>query len=186
MFHSSLYWPHPHVPTGKPTSKPFIVHANIKSFDQPWNDQYLKHALWNHWISEKYEEIWREAASMQRNKWIQVVRPPDIPGKSNELSQAASGLVWSGAGGDGSSLGPLARRKKLQLNIGKSWQMHLFASPGHGPVTMLESSRNQTTSSCWHSACTLVHPRPAPSGVPTTSPATSPSTSAVPTAWHPA
>ena len=36
------------------------------------------------------------------------------------------------------------------------WQMHLFASPGHGPVTMLESSRNQmlessrnqTTSSC--------------------------------------
>ena len=77
---------------------------------------------------------------MQRNKWIQVVRPPDIPGKSNELSQAASGLVWSSAGGDGSSLGPLARRKKLQ--------MHLFASPGHGPVTMLESSRNQTTSSC--------------------------------------
>ena len=72
---------------------------------------------------------------MQRNKWVQVVRPPDIPGKNNELSQAASGIVWSGAGGDGSSLGPLARRKKLQLNIGKTWQMHLFASPGHGPVT---------------------------------------------------
>ena len=84
---------------------------------------------------------------MQRNKWIQVVRPPDIPGKSNELSQAASGLVWSGAGGDGSSLGPLARRKKLQLNIGKC----IYSRPlviGHGPVTMLESSRNQTTSSC--------------------------------------
>ena len=129
-------------------------------------------------------KMWRKRGCQHAAK--QLVRPPDIPGKSNELSQAASGLVWSGAGGDGSSLGPLARRKKLQLNIGKSWQMHLFASPGHGPVTMLESSRNQTTSSCWHSACTLVHPRPAPSGVPTTSPATSPSTSAVPAAWHPA
>ena len=68
---------------------------------------------------------------MQRNKWIQVVRPPDIPGKSNELSQAASGLVWSGAGGDGSSLGPLARRKKLQLNIGKCIYSH--------PLVMVQS-----------------------------------------------
>ena len=185
MFHSSLYWPHPHVPTGKPTSKPiFIVHANIKSFDQPWNDQYPSKTRTVK--SLNFREIWEDVKRGCQHTTQQM----DTSGKATGHPRKKQWTFSS------SLRACLVRRRwrwfftwtsRASEKIAvEHWQMHLFASPGHGPVTMLESSRNQTTSSCWHSACTLVHPRPAPSGVPTTAPATSPSTSAVPTAWHPA
>ena len=129
--------------------------------------------------------MWGEAASMQCNKWTQRVRPLDTLQKAMSIyehSQAASGLSWSGAGGDGSSLGPLAHQKNVQSNIGNCICSHLLVMVRSQNSSIIKKSNNWIMLTCLHS----LNPKPAPSGVPTTSSATSPSTSSVPTAWHPA
>ena len=188
MFHSSLYWPHPHVPTGKSTSKPFIVHANIKSFDQLWNDQYpFKTRIVK---SLNFREIWGDLKRGCQHATQQMGTSGKATGHPRKKQWTFSSslraclvrrrwrwfFTWTSRASEKIAVEHWQIMANASIRIPWSWSSH----------KMLESSRNQTTSSCWHSACTLVHPRPAPSGVPTTAPATSPSTSAVPTAWHPA